>query len=78
VAPSFHGYGCVAIRAIHAAHDTTAQEAGRYIWQWRWHLKAGNGRIIADSGEGYNNEQDCLDGIELVKNSKAAPVRKVA
>lgn len=21
--------------------------------EWRWHLKARNGRIVADSGEGY-------------------------
>ena len=25
--------------------------------QWRWKLKAGNGRIIADSAEGYTTEQ---------------------
>jgi len=39
-------------------------------------LKAANGRIIADSGEGYRNEQDCLDDIERVKGSKDAPVKK--
>jgi uncharacterized protein YegP (UPF0339 family) len=38
-------------------------------------LKADNGRIIADSGEGYKNESDCLDDIRLVKNSKDAPVK---
>lgn len=43
--------------------------------EWRWHLKAANGRIIADSGEGYQNEQDCLHGIELVKQSANAPVK---
>ena len=42
--------------------------------QWRWHLKAVNGRIIADSGEGYFNKSDCLYGIELVKGSSNAPV----
>ena len=51
---------------------------GRYVYQWRWHLKAANGRLIANGGEGYYNEQDCLAAIELVKNSKTAPVRKVA
>jgi uncharacterized protein YegP (UPF0339 family) len=34
---------------------------------WRWHLKAPNGLIIADSGQGYNTRQDCLAGIGLVK-----------
>ena len=24
--------------------------------EWRWRLKASNGRIIADSAEGYKNE----------------------
>jgi uncharacterized protein YegP (UPF0339 family) len=45
--------------------------------EWRWHLKAGNNKIIATSGEGYLHEQDCLAGIELVKSSKNAPVKKV-
>ena len=41
---------------------------------WRWRLKAANGRIIADSGEGYFNKSDCLHGIDLVKASHSAPV----
>lgn len=43
--------------------------------EWRWQLRAGNNRIIADSGEGYRNKEDCLHGIALVKDSKDAPVR---
>lgn len=35
--------------------------------QWRWHLRAPNGEIIADSGQGYNSRQDCLYGIHLVQ-----------
>jgi uncharacterized protein YegP (UPF0339 family) len=31
---------------------------------------------IADSGEGYWNEQDCPHGINLVKASSGAPVYK--
>lgn len=42
--------------------------------QWYWHLKAANGKIIASSGEGYYNKQDCLAGIQLVKSSNNAPV----
>jgi uncharacterized protein YegP (UPF0339 family) len=41
---------------------------------WRWRLVAANGRRIADSGEGYNNRQDCRAGIDLVKGSSSAPV----
>ena len=49
------------------------KDAGAY---WRWRLKASNGRIIADSGEGYANESDCLAAINLVKGSGGAPVYK--
>ncbi|MFL6256754.1 MAG: YegP family protein [Pyrinomonadaceae bacterium] len=42
--------------------------------EWRWRLVAGNGRIIAASGEGYQHRQDCLHGIELVKDSKDVKV----
>lgn len=43
---------------------------------WRWTLEAANRRKLADSGEGYHNEKDCLTAISLVKGSTAAPVRK--
>ena len=41
---------------------------------WRWRLRAANNRIIAESGEAYNNEADCLHGIALVKGSKDTPI----
>lgn len=42
---------------------------------WRWHLKAANGRIIADSGEGYTSEWGCDRGIALFKSAaNSAPV----
>ncbi len=34
---------------------------------WRWHLKAPNGEILADSGQGYRYESDCVRGIQLVQ-----------
>jgi uncharacterized protein len=43
--------------------------------EWRWQLRAANQRIIADSGEGYCDKQDCLHAITLVKDSKDAPVK---
>jgi uncharacterized protein YegP (UPF0339 family) len=42
--------------------------------QFRWRLRAANGRSIAVSGEGYNNRTDCLAAINLVKASASAPV----
>lgn len=44
--------------------------------EWRWRLKASNGRIIADSGEGYTTERECLAAIDRVKASSDAPVKK--
>jgi len=44
--------------------------------EWRWRLKAANGRIVADSGEGYSSEQECLADIKRVKGSADAPVKK--
>jgi len=46
--------------------------------EWRWYLKASNGRKVADSGEGYNNKQDCLYGIDLVKSAFNAPVYELS
>ncbi len=34
--------------------------------QWRWFLQAGNGRKIAESGESYHSEKECIDAISLV------------
>jgi len=44
--------------------------------EWRWRLKAANGRIIADSGEGHKRVADCLEDIARVKNSADAPVKE--
>lgn len=33
--------------------------------EWRWRLKARNGRIIATGAEGYLDEDDCLYGLKL-------------
>ena len=39
-------------------------------------MKAANGRIIADSGEGYKSEHECLADIDRVKASNDAPIKK--
>ena len=39
--------------------------------EFRWRLKAANGQIVADSGEGYINKSDCVHGINLVKSTDA-------
>ncbi|HYD67601.1 YegP family protein [Azospirillum sp.] len=44
--------------------------------EWRWRLKHSNGNIIADSGEGYKNKEDCLHGISLVQSSSTALIKE--
>jgi uncharacterized protein YegP (UPF0339 family) len=39
--------------------------------QWRWRLRAANGKIIADSAESYNNRADCLMIIERIRQNAA-------
>ena len=39
--------------------------------EYRWRFRAGNQKIIATSGEGYRNKQDCLHGIQLIKTHAA-------
>lgn len=43
---------------------------GTQAGQWRWRLKAANGKTIA-SGESYINQIDCITAINLVKATGA-------
>ena len=36
--------------------------------EWRWRLLARNGRIIADSAEGYSSEMAALNGVDTVRS----------
>lgn len=42
---------------------------------WRWTFYSSNGRKIADSGEGYFNKDDCVNGINLICNSVGTPIK---
>ena len=35
--------------------------------EWRWRLLQVNGRVIADSGEGYTEKASAIKGIRSVK-----------
>jgi uncharacterized protein YegP (UPF0339 family) len=47
-----------------------------YPYRGIYHLSlvAPNGKTIADSGEGYVNQRDCINGIRLVRASGRATV----
>jgi uncharacterized protein YegP (UPF0339 family) len=42
--------------------------------QYRFRLVAANNKIICSS-EAYRNRKDCLDAIELVRDSQHSPIR---
>jgi uncharacterized protein YegP (UPF0339 family) len=39
--------------------------------EWRWRLKAANGRIVGDSGEGYATESNARRAAENARSSIA-------
>lgn len=46
--------------------------------EWRWRLRDGNNKIVADSGEGYDEKKDCEKGAALFTTlGPNAPVNKV-
>ena len=45
-----------------------------YKGEWRWRLKAANGKILADSGESYTSKQHCREALDLVKGAVTSPV----
>ena len=66
---------------IDAALDDALGAAAFHVYkdntgEWRWRLKAANGRIIADSGEGYTDRGGCIHSIELVRSFNKAPVKE--
>jgi len=47
--------------------------------EFRWRLKAGNGQIIATSGQGYKDKRDCHRAVEVIQAGAAkAKVEEVA
>jgi uncharacterized protein YegP (UPF0339 family) len=39
--------------------------------EWRWRLKASNGRVLADSGEGYKRKGGARKAVEIVRAGAA-------
>ena len=35
--------------------------------KWRWRLKAGNGRIVADSGQGYSTKGNAKQAVFMMQ-----------
>lgn len=43
--------------------------------QWRWRLRAKNGRIIADSGESYTRKSDLMVQLNKIISLKSEDVK---
>ncbi|MDT3434096.1 DUF1508 domain-containing protein [Haloarcula sp. 1CSR25-25] len=39
--------------------------------EWRWRLRAANGELVADSGEGYTNRSKAMDAVERLQSHAA-------
>lgn len=37
--------------------------------EYRWRFEAANGKIQADSGEGYKSKQHCIDGMVAIMHT---------
>lgn len=46
--------------------------------KWRWRYVAGNGHILADSGQAYSRRIDCLAGAESVTGARYVSARKAS
>lgn len=42
--------------------------------EWRWRLKAANGKTVADSSEGYSSKQACHHGVDLIRGTTNIPI----
>lgn len=48
--------------------------------EWRWRLKARNGRILADSAEGYQQKAKCWKAITSIHRNfttKLVPIKEI-
>lgn len=54
-----------------SAHFNVYRDRSR---QWRWRLEAANGRIVADSAEGYTRRRDCDRAIAGMLKAAAQAV----
>jgi uncharacterized protein len=41
--------------------------------EWRWQLVAANGKIVADSGEGYSRLSEVREAAQRVRTTPAQP-----
>lgn len=42
--------------------------------EWRWHIFANNGRMIANAGEGYKGKAGAIKGLRALANITTAHV----
>jgi len=46
--------------------------------QWRWRLRASNGKIVAESGQGYKRISSCVHAVKKLRELAAcAPINRL-
>jgi uncharacterized protein YegP (UPF0339 family) len=45
-----------------------------WSYNWYWRLKAGNGRIVADSSEGYASLGNCKRAVNVLLENMRGPI----
>lgn len=48
-----------------------SKDPRKYTGQWRWRWKAGNNRIVADSGESYKSLKGCLRAAKRLNKGRS-------
>ncbi|MFO0851161.1 MAG: DUF1508 domain-containing protein [Gemmataceae bacterium] len=43
--------------------------------EYRWRLKAANGKVMATSGQGYKAKADCKSGVERIKSDATTKLK---
>lgn len=68
-----HGTAATALAVNSATFEIYEDDAD----EWRWRLRHRNGRIMADSGQGYGSRSDAVEAVNRVKaNAGAAPTEE--
>lgn len=58
-------------------HVAEVYPVGVNEWQWRWRLKARNGKVLADSGQSYRTMVEAENAVALVFGGKIPTVMRV-
>jgi uncharacterized protein YegP (UPF0339 family) len=60
---------------VHFELYPVRRKSGR---EWRWRLRAKNGKIVAEGGESFVNRSDCIASIQIVMRvDDETPIQRI-